>query len=276
VTGRTGEFEGRGGVPIHYRVWLPAGRPKAVVVISHGAGEHGARYDHNACRLNEAGYAVYAPDHRGHGESGGKRAVIDRLENAVADLHMLVELARSEHPGLGLFLLGHSMGGCVAIQYALAHQDALDGLALSNPVAALEAASPLERAAGRALSAIAPALGVYAVDSALVSRDPEVVRAYDEDPLIHHGKLPARTVAELAQAVDRFEERAPEITLPLLLLLAPDEKLVPPRGGRMIFERAGSQDKAIREYPGLFHEILNEPEWPEVTDDLREWLDAHV
>lgn len=272
---RTGEFQGVGGVRIHYRVWEPAGEPKAAVVISHGAGEHGARYAHNAERLNEAGYVVYAPDHRGHGQTG-KGAVIDRMSNAVADLDMMIGLAREENPGRKLFLLGHSMGGCIAIEYALTHQDHIDGLALSNPVAALEAASPVQRLAGRILSAVAPGIGVFGVDSDLVSRDPAVVKAYDEDPLVHHGKLPARTVGELAGAVDFFEARAPEIRVPLLLLSAPDEKLVPPHGGRMIHERASSPDKTIKEYPGLRHEILNEPEWPQVTDDLRAWLDAHL
>jgi alpha-beta hydrolase superfamily lysophospholipase len=275
VTGHTGNFDGRGGVRIHYRTWLPEGEAKAVLVISHGAGEHGARYGHNATRLVDAGYAVYAPDHRGHGESG-KGAQIDRMANAVADLHTMVELARSEQPGRRLYLLGHSMGGCIAIEYAFAHQDALDGLVLSNPVAALEAASPVQRIAGRILSAIAPGVGVFGVESDLISRDPAVVADYDADPLVHHGKLPARTVAELARAVDRFEERAPEITVPLLLLSAPDEQLVPAHGGRMIHERASSQDKTIKEYPGLRHEILNEPEWPQVTDDLRDWLDSQV
>jgi alpha-beta hydrolase superfamily lysophospholipase len=262
-------------VRIHYRVWLPDGDPKAVVVISHGAGEHGARYDHNARRLVDTGYAVYAPDHRGHGETG-KGAMIDRMDNAVADLHTMVGLAASEHAGRKVFLLGHSMGGLIAIEYAFAHQDALDGLALSNPLAAMEAASAVQRFAGRVLSAVAPGVGVFGVDSDLISRDPAVVKDYEDDPLVHHGKLPARTVAELARAVDGFEQRAPGITLPLLLLSAPDEQLVPPHGGRMIYERAGSNDKSIKEYPGLRHEILNEPEWPQVTDDLRNWLDAHV
>src|SRR5204863_8513498 len=133
------------------------------------------------------------------GRSSGARAVIDRIDNAVADIGTVVERATSEHPGIGRpFLLGHSMGGCLALAYATRHQETLAGLALSAPVAVLEAASPLQRLAGRVLSAVAPKLGVFEIDSATVSRDPEVVRDYDADPLNHHGKLPARTVAELS------------------------------------------------------------------------------
>jgi alpha-beta hydrolase superfamily lysophospholipase len=244
-----------------------------VVVIAHGAGEHSGRYAHVAARLNHEGYAVHALDHRGHGHSEGTRALIDRLDHAVADLDALIGDLGGGQP---VFLLGHSMGGAIAVSYAIAHQDRLTGLALSAPVAALEAASPVTRMAARLLSAVGPRLGVFAVDPTLVSRDPDVVSAYETDPLVHHGKLPARTVAELASAVESFPNSVGAITVPTLIMYGTADRLVPPAGSMMLGERIGSADKTVRAYDGLYHEILNEPEQDQVLDDVAAWLNARV
>jgi alpha-beta hydrolase superfamily lysophospholipase len=274
--GHSGTFPGQAGVEIHWQRWLPEGAARATVVIAHGVSEHSDRYAHVAARLTREGYAVYALDHRGHGRSGGKRALIDRLDRAVDDIDTLIGIARSEQPGVKLFLLGHSMGGGISLEYALEHQDRIDGLVLSAPAAALDAASRLELVAGRVLSAIAPAAGVFPVDSSTISRDPEVVRAYDEDPMVFHKKLPARTVAELAGAIQTFPERTPGLRLPLLVMLGTGDELVPPAAGRMVHERSGSSDKQLIEYEGLYHEILNEPEQERVLDDLVAWLSRRV
>lgn len=245
------------------------------MVLAHGVSEHSGRYAHVAARLNADGYALVALDHRGHGRSGGKRAVIDRMENAVADLGTLVSIAGEQPGGSKLFLLGHSMGGAIALEYALRDQRRLDGLVLSAPAAALEAASPIELVAGRLLSRLAPSLGVFPIDSAAVSRDPEVVRDYDSDPLCFHGKLPARTVAELAATIQTFPDRVGSLTLPLLVMLGTDDRLVPQAAGRMVEAGAGSEDKRLIEYEGLYHEILMEPERDRVMDDLLRWLGQH-
>jgi alpha-beta hydrolase superfamily lysophospholipase len=168
------------------------------------------------------------------------------------------------------------MGGALALQFALDRQDELDGLVLSAPAAALEAASSFELLAGRALSVVAPNLGVFPVDPTAVSRDPEVVRDYESDPLNYHRKLPARTVSELAGAIEEFPARLPSLTVPLLVMVGTADRLVPPDASRMVEREAGSPDKRLIEYDGLFHEILNEPEQDKVLDDLVAWLDAHA
>ncbi|HVS44165.1 MAG TPA: lysophospholipase [Candidatus Dormibacteraeota bacterium] len=267
-----GRFSGAGGVDLFWQAWTPAD-PRAVVVIAHGAGEHSGRYEHVARRLVDAGYAVYALDHRGHGRSAGRRAFVDRMDRAIADVRTLVGRAASENPGRSLFLLGHSMGGTISIAFAARHQDELAGLALSGPVAVLEAASPALRVVASVLSTLTPNLGVFGVDPSLVSRDPEVVRAYREDPLVFHGKLPARTVAELAAAVGRFPAEVPQIRLPLLVMHGTKDALAPVAGATMVHERAASTDKTLRLYEGLYHEILNEPERQTVLGDLLSWLD---
>jgi acylglycerol lipase len=271
-----GTFAGVGGLSIFWQAWLPPGPCRGVVVIAHGAGEHSGRYPHVAERLVREGYAVYAIDHRGHGRSAGPRAYIDRVDNVVADLDTLVVRAASEHPGVPAFLLGHSMGGMVSLCYAMRHQDRLDALVLSAPLAALEAASPALRIVVKVLSVVAPRLPVIAVDPALVSRDPAVVEAYKADPLVYHGKLAARTVGEFAAAVESFPSRVPEITIPTLILYGTADGLCPPAGSVMVGERIGSDDVTVKSYPGLYHEILNEPEREQVMDDMCAWLDAHV
>jgi acylglycerol lipase len=276
VTSQDGTFRGARNLAIHWRAWLPDSEPRAIVVIAHGAGEHVGRYEHVAPRLTADGYAVYAVDHRGHGRSQGPRALIDRLDRAVADLDSLVLLAAADHPGLPLFLLGHSMGGTIAVSYAIAHQDRLTGLILSAPLAALEAAPAPMRVAARLLSVLAPRLPLFAIDATLVSRDPAVVEAYEKDPLVYHGKLPVRTVAELAGVIERFPESAAAIKLPTLIMYGTADLLCPPEGSVMLGERIGSSDKTLIPYEGLYHEILNEPEQDQVLDELSAWLAAHA
>jgi acylglycerol lipase len=276
-----GTFSDAGGVSIYWQAWLPPGPCRGVVVIAHGLGEHSGRYVHVADRLVGEGYAVYALDHRGHGRSGGPRAYSDRMDNVVADLDTLVLQATGEQreragAEIPVFLLGQSMGGTVSLCYALRHQDRLDALALSGPLAALEAASPAVRILARMLSVLTPRLPVLGVDSSLVSRDPAVVAAYRADPLVHHGKLPARTLAELGAAIESFPSRVPEITIPTLILYGTADGLCPTEGSVMLGERIGASDLSVKSYPGLYHEILNEPEREQVLDDLCAWLNAHV
>lgn len=270
------QFAGVGGLRIYRQAWTPAQEPRAVVVIAHGAGEHSGRYGHVAARLVDEGFAVHALDHRGHGRSEGPRALIDRMDHAVADLDLLVVEAAAEHPGRSLFLLGHSMGGTVALCYAIKHQERLSGLVLSGPLAALQAAPPPMRVLARALSALAPRLPLVSVDPSLVSRDPAVVEAYVKDPLVHHGKLPVRTVAELAAAIDAFPEAVRAIALPTLIMYGTADALCPPEGSVMLSERIGTADKTLTAYEGLYHEILNEPEQGRVLDELCGWLDKRA
>jgi acylglycerol lipase len=271
-----GSFEGVGGLKIFRQAWLPEGRARAAIVLAHGASEHSGRYAWVGRTLAGQGLALHALDHRGHGRSEGPRAVIDRIDHAVADLDELVTLAGAAHPDLPLFLLGHSMGGCVSLAYAFHHQDRLDGLALSAPLAALEAANVATRIVGRLLSEVTPRLGILGIDSSAVSRDPEIVRDYDADPLNHHGRLPARTCEELAATIRRLPTDVTELRLPILTMHGTADTLVPPEGSEMLAERAGSDDVTILRYKGLYHELLNEPERERVLGDVVEWIAARA
>jgi acylglycerol lipase len=270
-----GRFEGVGGVEIYWQSWLPEGEPRALVLIAHGAAEHSGRYRWTAEQLVARGHAVYALDHRGHGRSQGPRSYVDRMENVVADLDRLRALARTRYPAAPLFLLGHSMGGCISLEYALRHQDELAGLALSAPLAVLDA-NPVARVASRALSRIAPRLPVYKIDGTTVSRDPEVVRDYDSDPLNHRGMLPARTIGELERATTAFPERLPALKLPIVITYGTGDRLVNPAGSRLVQDRSSSEDCTLIPYEGLYHEVLNEPERERVLADYADWIEARL
>jgi alpha-beta hydrolase superfamily lysophospholipase len=242
-------------------------------VLAHGASEHSGRYAHVAAALNERGYSLWALDHRGHGRSDGKRVFVERFEYLVDDLDQLIEAAAAEKGGSPPILLGHSMGGAVAIGYATRHPDKISALVLSNAVATVDAA-PAAVLTGRLLSRIAPNFGVYSVAAEGVSRDPEEVRKYVEDPLNFHGKLPARTAAEIGKEVASFPERAQRITMPALIMYSSGDKLVPASGSEMIAANAGSDDITTRDWGELYHEILNEPERDQVIAEIADWLDA--
>jgi acylglycerol lipase len=275
-TWRESSLTGAGGLRIYWQSWLPEGPPHAVIVLAHGYGEHSGRYPHVAVRFADEGFAVYALDHRGHGRSEGRRPIIDRMDHAVADLDSLVRIAAGEHPDPKPFLLGHSMGGCIAVSYAMRHQDRLDGLILTSPLAALEAASPVVRMVAKALSALAPRLPVTEIDASLISRDPEVVKDYEADPLVHHGKMPARTAAEMVATVESFPDGVPEIRIPVLIMYGTADGLCPPEGSLMLNRRIGSPDETLKPYEGLYHEILNEPEKDRVMDDICAWVEGHT
>jgi acylglycerol lipase len=267
-------LRGARGVEIFYQSWLPDAPARAALIIVHGLGEHSDRYDHVAQALTGDGIAVYACDHRGHGRSQGPRAVVD-VTDVVADVDQLVVLAAGEHPDTPVFMLGHSLGGMIAVRYALDHQARLSGLVLSGALATVDA-SPALRRIGRLVSAIAPRTPMIALDAELVSRDPAVVAAYRADPLVHHGRIPARTAAQIADTTAAFPEQVGAIVLPTLILYGTADGLCPPAGSVMLGEQLGSTDVSIRAYEGLYHEILNEPERATVIGDVRDWLTARI
>jgi acylglycerol lipase len=271
-------FVGRGRVEIFQQSWLPTKVPRAAVVIVHGLGEHSGRYEHVAAMLVEAGCAVYALDHRGHGRSGGPRALIDRWQNAVADIDTIVEYARSQQRAKPLFLLGHSMGGALSLAYAISHQNKLDGLMLSGPAVALDGAPPLIGPIAKMLARVAPRLGLFGIDPSIVSRDPQAAAAYAADPLNAHGKVPAGTLAEIVRVVEYLPQHLRKLKLPLLIQHGGDDKLAGVSGSRRVIAKAGSADKTLIVYDGLYHEIFNElpDDRARVFEDLGQWLETHV
>jgi alpha-beta hydrolase superfamily lysophospholipase len=255
---------------------LPDGDSRGTVVIAHGINEHGGRYTHVAERLVRDGWLVAALDHRGHGLSGGRRAAVERFDDWVTDLDGYIRGVLTDAPR-PLFLLGHSLGGLIATVYALRHQDALDGLILSAPsVMPPPNMSPATLRAGRFLSRWASNLPVMSLRLDAVSRDPAVVQAYRDDPLVHLGKVRARTGTEVLRAIDEVQGGISRLRLPLLTLQGTVDLLVDPGSARWVDGHASSADHTLRVYDGLYHEVFNEPERDTVLDDVVGWLNAHV
>ena len=264
-------------VALFAQAWLPERDPRAVVVISHGLAEHGGRYPEVAARLVANEYAVYALDHRGHGRSGGPRANIERFAYLVSDLGTFAGRAQREHPGAPVFLLGHSMGGAIALACALRYTGSLKGLALSAPALATgETVSPFKRLTLRLLSSLAPNTGALTLPAAAISRDPAVVEAYEQDPLVFRGAIPARTIVELLRAMASFPAGAQDLRLPVLIQHGTADTLVPLAATRPIYDTLGQpKGRTLRTYEGLYHEIYNEPERDRVLADLAVWLESH-
>jgi alpha-beta hydrolase superfamily lysophospholipase len=270
-------FDGVGGVRIVYDVWTPEAPPRAVVVLSHGLGEYARRYDHVAQCFGDAGLVTYALDHRGHGRSGGKRMLVRDISEYTADFDTLVGIAAREHHGLKCIVLGHSMGGGIVFAYGVERPDNYDMMVLSGPaVAAQELVSPLMLVAAKVLGVLVPGLPVQELDVEAISRDPAVVAAYNDDPLVYHGKVPAGVGRALLQVGETMPQRAPALTAPLLVVHGSEDRLIPVDGSRRLVECVGSTDVELKVYPGLYHEVFNEPERAQVLGDVVSWISKRL
>jgi alpha-beta hydrolase superfamily lysophospholipase len=270
-------FDGVGGVRIVYDVWTPDITPRGVVVVSHGYAEHARRYDHVAERFGESGLVTYALDHRGHGRSGGKRVYLRDLSEYTDDFHTLVGIAAKRHPELKRVVLGHSMGGGIVFAYGVEHPDDYTAMVLSGPAVDAQAAvSPVMVFVAKTLGKIMPGLPVEQLPTDAVSRDPAVVAAYNADPMVYHGKLPAGIARALLSVGETMPRRAAALTAPLLVVHGEQDKLIPVAGSHHLLECVASEDAHLKVYPELYHEVFNEPERAVVLDDVASWIEVRI
>jgi len=268
-------IEGTGGLRIFVRSWRPATKPRGVVVIVHGFNSHSGQYLWAAEQLVGNGLAVYALDLRGRGKSDGERFYVEKFADYVSDVAGLVKLAKSREPGLPLFLLGHSAGGVVSCIYTLEHQSELAGL-ICESFAFQVPAPDFALAVLKGLSHLAPHAHVLRLKNEDFSRDPAVVKAMNEDPLIAHETQPTLTVAEMVRADERLKKEFTQITLPVLILHGTLDKATKPSGSQMFYDTAASKDKTLKLYEGHFHDLLNDVNKQIVMADIRTWIDKHL
>jgi acylglycerol lipase len=273
---KTLNFQGVGGLNIFARAWHPETQPtRAVIVIAHGVNSHSGYYEWAAQQFTTAGFAVYALDHRGRGQSDGERFFVNSIDEYVADIATFIDLAKSREPGLPTFLLGHSAGGVMSCVYTLEHQAEISGL-ICESFAFQVYAPDFALAVVKGLSHVAPHAHVLKLPIPEFSRDPKVIAAMNADPLIAHEVQPTSTVAALVRADERLKREFPLITLPVLILHATTDKVTKPAGSQLFYDTAGSTDKTLKLYEGHAHDLLNDFGRETVMGDILAWLDARL
>jgi alpha-beta hydrolase superfamily lysophospholipase len=273
----TGRFEAADGMNLFEQWWRPEAEPKATLVIVHGYAEHSTRYTHVGEHLANQGFAVETFDLRGHGQSEGKRAFVRSFDQYLVDLEQFLERVRQRMKTKDMFLLGHSMGGAIVTLFAITRKPDVKGLILSGPALKIsDDISPFLVRLSSMIGMVLPHLPTIKLDSGGISRDPEIVKHYDNDPLVYRGGIPARTGAEITRATRMIEAEMETITLPMLILHGTDDRLADPEGSKSLNQRAQSQDKTLKLYEGYYHEVMNEPEKELVLADIVEWTDRHL
>ena len=269
-------FAGADGVSLFRQVWRPAGPSRAVLLNIHGLGDHSGLYPTLVERCTSRGITVHAMDLRGNGRSGGQRAYVERWEHYREDLARFVALVRDEEAGLPLFLLGNSLGGLIALDYALHHPEGLRGvIAASPPLGRLSVPAPL-LALGRVLSRVWPRFSIRTgMDLSGLARDPAVVQTVLADPLFHRVGT-ARLSTEVVAAIARVHAAAPSFPLPLLVLHGSADRMVPPEGSRAFVAHVGHPDRELREYAGAYHVLFADLDHERVLTDVEQWIEARL
>ncbi len=257
--------------------WWPADDAKAAVFLIHGYGEHAARYQHIADDLATHGYSLYAFDLRGHGKSDGDRAFINTFDDFVADTDAARARFDAVRKGLPAFHMGHSMGGLVLTLYATSRELETNGLVFSSPFLKLATeVSPILQTLSGVIAALLPKLPMGDLESEAISRDIDEVKKYQDDPLVYHGKIVARTGARMIRATAYAREAVKAIKDPLLVFHGTDDRLASFEGGEWLYEHAAARDKTFHVYRDGYHELFNDLDRNRFYNELTAWLDDHM
>ncbi len=267
------KFKTFDGLQLFAQSWQPETKSRAVICLVHGMGEHSRRYDYVVEQLTQAGYSLIAFDLRGHGQSPGPRGHTPSYEALMQDISSLIEAANKQFPQLPFFLYGHSLGGNLILNYVLRHKPLLKGVIVTGPWLRLSFEPPAFKIIlGKITNQIWPAFSQKSgLDTKVLSHDPEVVHAYENDPLVHD-YISARMFIGICQAGQWALEHASEFSLPLLLMHGGDDKIISLEASRE-FANKVNEKCTFKIWDDLYHEIHNEPEKEEVFKFLMDWLD---
>jgi alpha-beta hydrolase superfamily lysophospholipase len=272
------EFERKAfdGLKLYFQCWETDVPQKGIVCLVHGLGEHSGRYTDWATRLNQAGYTFLTYDLRGHGKSGGQRGHILSYDEYLSDTDMLVKEAQQRYQGIPCFLYGHSLGAIIVWIYVLRYKPKLNGVILS----ALDYRNALEEQKlkvlmAKVLGSVAPKMSIYSgLDPQTISRDPQIVSAYINDPLVHN-QLSLGFAKSSMDVIRWANQHTSEWNLPVLVMHGELDKLGYVIGSKEFASKVKG-DCTLKIWQGLYHEVHNEPKKEQVFEFLREWLDAHI
>ncbi len=272
-----GYFKNRENQSIYFQNWLPENPAKAVLLIVHGLNEHSGRYDHFSNFFVTEGYAVYSMDLIGHGKSDGPRAFVKDFTNYIDDINLYVDKIKQSQPGSPIFLIGHSMGGLIGALLLINYPDQFAGAVLSGSVVQVpDDVSPLFISLGKFISSVLPKLGLLKIDLSGLSRNPDVVQAYKDDPLVNSGKFTARISAEMNKSFDRVAAEGSRIKSPVLILHGGSDRIVNPACSHFLYSLVSSEIKKLIIYDSFYHEIYNDPGHGQVFKDVSSWINNQL
>ena len=271
-----GTFKGAGELNLYYQRWRPSGKRRAILIIVHGLGGHSGLFNNLVQYLVPHGYEIYGFDLRGHGRSPGQRGHINAWAEFREDLSRFLQLIELQKTGLPCFLLGHSLGGAIALDYILRFPDKLQGVIATAPAIGKVGVSPVRMGIGRILSWLWPNFTLCTgIEQGAGSRDPAVVAAYAQDPL-RHTKGSARLVTEFLAIAAWIQNQIANLQTPLLILHGGADQVAPSEASCLFFEQVTFSDKERREYPESYHELHDDINHQEVLADLSNWLERHL
>ncbi|MDJ0633805.1 MAG: alpha/beta hydrolase [Xenococcaceae cyanobacterium MO_188.B29] len=276
---KEGTFLGTNQFNLYYQSWNPDKKIKGVVVIVHGLGGHSGKYANIVSHLVDRGFAIYSFDQRGNGRSPGQRGYINSWTELRSDLATFIRLVKTETKDYPCFLLGHSLGAAVVLDYGLRAenpQSHLQGIVAMAPALGAVGVPPWRLFLGRVLSQIYPRFSLdLGIDLSASSRDPQVIEAYKQDTL-RHTRGTARLSTEFTQTLAWINNHIQEWQLPILILYGGEDRVTLPQSNYRFFESITFADKEIKEYPESYHELQSDLNYKEVLEDLEDWLERHL
>jgi alpha-beta hydrolase superfamily lysophospholipase len=268
-------FENKNNQSIYYQYWLPENEPRKILLLCHGLNEHSGRYQHLAEYFTGKGYGIYGFDHIGHGKSDGTRSYVEDFSTFNDPILIILDKIRISYPDAPVYLVGHSMGGLIAAKFLIDYQEKISGAILSGALVSVpDYVSDLTIKIGEILSKTLPKLRLIGIDKSALSKDPQVVDDYINDPLVYNGKSTARISSVINDGINYVAEKGAGISLPIMILHGGEDQICNPEWATYLHNLASSQQNQLIIYDGLFHEIYNEPEQETVFNDILNWLEG--
>ena len=266
-------FSSPDGLTLHVQTWQPLDAPLAHVILLHSLGEYSGYYHDVATYLYQEDYSCYIPDLRGHGHSTGQRGHVEQFQDYLQDIKILITYLQEEVAAAPIFLIGHSIGGVIALMYALAHQQDIAAVVASSPALQMQMQIPGWRILlANLMARFAPKFTLHNhLNPKLLSHQAHITKTYRNDPLMHN-HFTARWAVEYMKAATWLMDEARQLAVPVLILQGGSDKVTDPAASRTFFDRLGLEDKYYIEYETMYHDLLHEVDATSVLGDIESWL----